>query len=181
MPYGLFYMWNPKCKQTNRAQIQRTDWWVPEVGLQGGKNELRACLSREVPAHGFGLLGSVRRRGNVIALLFSLSTSLQAINSRLIVFKAVILWLSNNNDNDDSNEVEPPHRLDIMPSGQMSKLRTLCPGTWAPGWYPWAMRIWPLCSRRFSFSVGKRLLGSGSQGNELGAELCYFSCFCYFC
>ena len=92
-----------------------------------------SCLSREVPAHGFGLLGSVRRRGNVIALLFSLSTSLQAINSRLIVFKAVILWLSNNNDNDDSNEVEPPHRLDIMPSCQMSKLRTLCPGTWAPG------------------------------------------------
>ena len=86
--------------------------------------------------------------------------SLQAINSRLIVFKAVTLWLTNNNDNEDGNEVEPSHGLDIVPSGQMGKLRTLCPGTWA-------MQIWPLCSRRFS-SVGKRLLGRGSQDNELG-------------
>ena len=31
--------------------------------------------------------------------------SLQAINSRLIVFKAAILWLTDNNDDDDSNEV----------------------------------------------------------------------------
>ena len=91
-----------------------------------------SCLSREVPAHGFGLLGSVRRRGNVIALLFSLSTSLQAINSRLLVLKAVTLWLTNN-DNDDSDEAQPPHGLDIMPSGQISKLRTPCPGTWATG------------------------------------------------
>lgn len=29
------------------------------------------------------------------------------------------------------------------------------------------MQIWPLCSRHFS-SVGKRLLGRGSQDNELG-------------
>ena len=67
--------------------------------------QARFPASREVPAHGFGLLGAVRRRGNVI-IPFSHSPhpSLQAINSRLIVFKAAILWLTDNNDNDDSNE-----------------------------------------------------------------------------
>ena len=37
IPYDLTYMWNLKKNKTS-SWIQRTDWWLPEVGgSEGGK------------------------------------------------------------------------------------------------------------------------------------------------
>ena len=38
-PYDLTYMWNLKQKQKLSSNVQRTDWWLPEV--QGGLNGWR--------------------------------------------------------------------------------------------------------------------------------------------
>ena len=120
--------------------------------------------------------GAARRRGNVmIPFSHSPHPSLQAINSRL-VFKAVTLWLTNNNDSDDSNE----GWTSCLWSGEETEDTV----SWTLGYRVISLRNanTALVFKVLLFLGGKKkLLVSGSQDNELGAKLCYFFCLCYFC